>query len=78
MSLPLVQSGFSWFISRFESREKEEYWLMRALLFRRLGIVYFCVFFPLLHQYKALLGSKVLLPMASYLERIEGYFAWPA
>ena len=68
----------SWYSLKLESAKNEEYWLMRVLLFRGLGFIYLCVFFPLLHQYKALIGKNGLLPIASYLEKIERYLEWPA
>ncbi len=55
----------------------ESYWLTRDLFIRALGFIYFFVFLPLIFQYKGLLGSNGLLPVAHYLEAAKNYFPNP-
>ncbi|TDJ06570.1 MAG: lipase maturation factor family protein, partial [Deltaproteobacteria bacterium] len=52
----------------------ETYWLTRFVYLRFLGLIYVCVFLPLIFQYQGLLGEKGLLPISPYLERIKEYY----
>ena len=53
---------------------KETYWLTRFFLLRGLGFLYFLVFFPIIHQFEALLGENGLLPVSLHLQRYSSYF----
>ena len=50
------------------SEELTRFWLLRGM-----GFLYFCAFFPLLFQFKPLLGSNGLLPLAHHLQKAPSY-----
>jgi hypothetical protein len=52
----------------------ETYWLTRFVFLRFLGLIYVCVFLPLIFQYQGLLGEKGLLPITPYLNRLQKYY----
>lgn len=54
------------------------YWLTRVAFVRALGFVYFVAFLVALNQNKALLGSRGLLPIYSYLKRLRVHYSFPA
>ncbi|XP_003727400.2 lipase maturation factor 1 [Strongylocentrotus purpuratus] len=54
------------------------YWLTRIVFLRSLSFVYFVAFLVALHQNRALLGQKGLLPTSLYLDRIRTYVKAPS
>lgn len=48
-----------------------DYWLVRFLFRRALGIVYLCAFLVAVNQYEALHGENGILPISEYVERVE-------
>ena len=64
-------------IKKFLTSEDENTFLTRFWLLRGLGLIYFCAFFPLLFQFKALLGQDGLLPLSLHLENIHNYYGTP-
>ena len=48
------------------NQELTRFWLLRGI-----GFLYFCAFFPLLFQFKPLLGSKGLLPLSHFLQKTQ-------
>ena len=53
-----------------EKKARPTYWLTRFLVLRLLGLVYFVAFLSLAQQVLPLLGSRGLLPVTAYLERV--------
>ena len=64
-------------ILKLLTSEDDNTFLTRFWLLRGLGFIYFCAFFPLLFQFKALLGQEGLLPLSLHLEKINHYYAAP-
>src|SRR3954465_12917129 len=50
--------------------EAPSYWLTRFWLQRSLGLIYFIGFLILLNQFRALCGSRGLLPVRLFLKRV--------
>jgi hypothetical protein len=48
-----------------------DYWFVRFLFRRALGIVYLCAFLVVANQYEALHGEDGILPITEYVERIR-------
>ena len=59
---------FNYFIKSNHSQELTRFWLLRGM-----GFLYFCAFFPLIFQFKPLLGSDGLLPMNLFLQKTQNY-----
>ncbi|XP_054763837.2 lipase maturation factor 1-like [Lytechinus pictus] len=64
--------------SRSVDGGKNSYWLTRIVFLRSLSFVYFVAFLVALHQNRALLGQKGLLPTSLYLDRIRNYVKAPS
>lgn len=58
-------------------RETSEYWLVRFLFLRILGLCYIAAYLSLLLQLRPLLGSKGLTPVSSFLARASSSFSGP-
>jgi len=50
------------------------YWLVRAVLLRALGLIYFVAFAILVLQHRPLLGSEGLLPVAAFLDSAREHY----
>ena len=61
-------------ITSIITAEDNQTYLTRFWLLRGLGFIYFCVFFPLIFQFKALLGENGLLPLSLYLEKLSNTY----
>ena len=62
-----------WLLGRSDPNEPVTYELTRFVLLRALGFVYLAAFVSLWGQLLPLLGSEGLLPVSTYLERVENY-----
>src|SRR5467141_2368402 len=49
----------------------DDYWLARTLFQRALGAIYLIAFLVTLHQFRALLGERGLLPAPEFLARVR-------
>jgi hypothetical protein len=56
------------------ARTQPTYWLTRFVLLRLLGIVYAVAFLVAAQQLLPLIGSHGLLPLESYLPRVQSYY----
>jgi len=54
-----------------KARVAPAYWLTRFAFFRLLGLVYTVAFLAVVFQWEPLLGSRGLLPAATFLERVR-------
>ncbi len=57
-----------------ESGSVESYWLTRFVVLRLLGSVYAVAFLAAANQIGPLIGTKGLLPVGSFLERVQAHF----
>lgn len=48
----------------------QDFWLMRFVFMRSIGLIYFVAFLSLFNQFRGLLGSKGLLPATQFIQRM--------
>ncbi len=54
------------------------YWLVRAVLLRALGFIYFVAFAILVFQHEPLLGAQGLLPVSAFLDAVREHYGGTA
>ena len=70
----------NYFIDRFlvgNQSSEDSYWITRQVFVRGLGFIYFVAFLIIINQGVALLGFNGLLPIESYVKRVQSYFGGP-